>query len=145
MGFEFKNDREVINILSQIAPREAKNLARSTVHAVAGEVRNEIRRIAPDHPETKKGDIKRSTKSKRERMRGSVARSTVRIQTQKQSGRNRGFPYWLIQEYGNLRRQGVGRNAFVRPAVDRVAPDVPMLFRKNFGIKLEARLRRLRK
>lgn len=145
MGIEFKNDREVINLLGNIAPREARNLARSTIHAVAGEVRDEIKRIAPDHPDTKKGDIKRSTKSKRERMRGSVARSTVRIQTQKQSGKNRGFPYWLIQEYGNLNRQGVGRNVFVRPAVDRIMPDVPALFRRNFGIKLEARLRRLRK
>lgn len=145
MGFEFKNDREIVHLLSQIAPREAKNLARSTVHAVAGEVRDQIKRFAPDHPDTKKGDIKRSTKAKRERLRGGVARSTVRIQTQKQTGKNKGFPYWLIQEYGNLRRQGVGRNAFVRPAVDRVAPDIPEMFRRNFGVKLEARLRRLRR
>lgn len=145
MGIEFKNDQAVISLLSQIAPREAKNLARSTTHAVAGDVRDKIKRIAPDHPDTKKGDIKRSTKSKRERMRGSVARSTVRIQTQKQTGKNRGFPYWLIQEYGDLNRQGVGRNVFVRPAIDRVAPDLPVMWRQHFGLKLEARLRRLKK
>lgn len=144
MGIEFKNDRQVISVLGQIAPREARNLARSTTHATAGEVRDIIKRLAPDHPDTKKGDIKRSTKSKRERVRGSVVRSTVRIQTAKQTGKNRGFPYWLIQEYGSLNRQGVGKNVFVRPAIDRVAPDLPAIWRRNFGLKLEARLRRLR-
>lgn len=145
MGFEFKNEAEVLAVFNSIAPREAKNLARSTTHAVAGEVRDMIKLLAPDHPDTKKGDIRRSTKSKRERMRGTTARSTVRIQTLKQSGKNKGFPYWLIQEYGNLRRQGTGKNVFVRPAIDRVAPDIPALFREHFGLKLEARLRKLRK
>lgn len=144
MGIRFENDKQVIAILEQVAPREARNLIRSTVHAVAGEIRDNIKRNAPDHPSTKAGDIKRSTKSKRERMQGSKARSTVRIQTQKQSGKNRGFPYWMLQEYGNLRRQGVGPNPFVRNAIAYTQSDVPEMFRRNFGLKLESRLRRVR-
>lgn len=144
MGIRFDNADKVAQALGGLLPKQAKNLARSTTHATAKEWRDIMVMLAPDHPDTKKGDIRRSTKHKRERMRQGVARSSIRIQTQKQSGKNKGFPYWMLQEYGNLQRKGVGRNSFVRPSWDRIAPDLPMIWRRNFGLKFEAMARRLK-
>ena len=136
---------QAIKEMLKLTGKEGRNVMRTAIHATAGEGRNMMKRLAPDHPDTKKGDIKRSIRTKRERMKWGVVRSTIRIATQKQSGRSRGFPYWLLQEYGNVNRQGVGPNVFVRPTYDWLMANLDPLLRKYFGIKWQARITRLAK
>jgi len=129
---EIKNGAQVKHVLETVTPRVAKNLSRSTVHGVAGEVRDEIKRVAPDDPRTKQGDIKRTTKIKRERPRFTYFSSTVRI----------GAFYWRFLEYGTIKLSA--RN-FVLRSVEKIRPNLPEIFKRQFGKKLEAALKRAAK
>jgi len=132
MSIEIRNAEQVKHILETVTPRVSKNLVRSTVHGVAGEVRDEIKRVAPDDPRTRKGDIKRTTKSKRERQRGSYFSSTVRI----------GAFYWKFLEFGTVK---ISARNFVLRSAEKIRPKLPVIFRKQFGSKLEAALKRANK
>ena len=124
--------KDVERMLESFAPREAKNLLRATIHGVAGDVRDEIKRKAPDDPATIKGDLIRTTKTKRERVKGSFISSTVRI---------RAF-YWLFIERGTVK---MAANPFIRRSIMAVEPRLNRIFVTQFGQKLEARLARLTK
>lgn len=130
---KIENDKDVIDVLQSVTPRVAKNLVRATVHGVAGEVRDEIKRVAPDDPATRKGDIVRTTKAKRLRQRAPwLFESSVRI----------GAFYWRFHEYGT---QKLSERPFVLPSAERVRGDLVPTFRKQFGKKLEATLKRANK
>ncbi len=124
-----KNDAQVKAVLQTITLRHAKNLTRSTIHGVAGEIRDQVKFRAPDDPYTSRNDIVRTTKSKRERERRGVFRSSVRI----------GAFYWRYHEWGTVKMHA---RPFVRPSVDVVWPHIAAIFRRQFGQKLEAMLAR---
>lgn len=127
-----KNDQVVKDILVNVTPKVARNLVRSTVHGVAGEIRDDIKRNAPDDPRTRKGDLVRSTKTKREKPKGWYFASTVRIHR---------F-YWRFLEFGTVK---LVSRPFVLPAAKRAEADLVQTFRTQFGKKLEAMLARVRK
>lgn len=129
---KIKNDQAVKDILITVTPKVARNLVRSTVHGVAGEIRDDIKRTAPDDPSTRKDDLIRSTKTKRERAKGWYFSSTVRIVR---------F-YWRFLEFGTVK---LIPRPFVLPAVERARTDLVARFRSQFGKKLEAMLARARK
>lgn len=132
MSIVIKNGAQVKHVLETLAPRTASNLVRATVHGVAGDVRDEIKRAAPDDPATRSGDIKRTTKAKREKQQGSYFSSTVRI----------GAFYWRFLEFGTVH---ITARSFVLNSVERIRPRLPDLFRLQFGKKLEAALKRASK
>lgn len=141
MSLKLLNADEVIRTLTVVTEREALNLNRATVHGIAGLVRDGIKAVAPDNPYTTRGDIVRSTKTKRERPPAKgIARSTVRIQTMR--GGKRTAPYWIFIERGTVKMPA---RPFIGPTAEKTRPRLPLLYRQQFGAKLEARLRRLRK
>lgn len=95
LSAEVTGVKEIDKMLTQIAPNQAKNIMRSTVHGIAGELAKESRKIAPDDPFTKTGDFKRSIKTKRERVVNGRILSTVRVLKQ-------AF-YWRFLEFGTMK------------------------------------------
>lgn len=122
---------DVDRILSQVAPRHAKNIMRATVHDMAKQVRDDARDAMPEDT----GEMKRETKHKRERMVLGRARSTVRV----------GFDafYWRFLEYGDG-PDGVAYDFFLR-AVHKMRSQMTQRFLVSFGDKFERALARARK
>lgn len=140
MSLKLKGDAQVIRVLTVVAPREAINLNRSTVHGIAGLVRDGIKAVAPDDPYTTRGDIVRSVKAKRERSPKLRPVSSVRIKTTRNGKVT--APYWFYQERGTIKMPA---RPFVKPLAEKTRPRLPALYRAQFGKKLEARLARLRR
>ncbi len=121
---------EVNDLLSRIAPREAKNLMRATVHGLAGQVARDAKAAMPRD----KGVLKKATKAKRRRGRPGLLRSDVIVE--------RRAYYWRFLEYGTSK---VREYAFFARAVEKLRANWEETWLRIFGRKLESRLARLRK
>lgn len=127
MTIKVHGDARIQQIFKNVTPKHAKSLARTTVHAVAGDVRNEIRR------QTDSSNIAKGTRTKRRRMIGSYAASRVNIHVR----------YWRFEEYGHLGfRVWNSPKRFVLRSVERIRPNMPAYFRKHFWNKLRAQIQR---
>lgn len=125
---------EIENILGTLAPRVARTVNRSAIHAVANEIRNEAKQKAPRQT----GALKKSIKSRRRRPRNpDKPYSDVYVQTGKQA-RNDAY-YWRFVEYGTKTQSP---RPFFKPAIASVRPRVKGLYRRYFFEKLQARLAR---
>lgn len=122
---------DVNDLLSKVAPKQAKNIMRATVHGVAGQIRNDAKKAMP----VDDGDMKRATKAKRRRGSFGVIRSDVVVQ--------RSAFYWRFLEYG----QGPDgkEHAFFMKAVEKFRRDMHRIFIEQFGKKWEAALKRAAK
>lgn len=132
----FSGFDEFKQMTSRLAPKQAKNLTRSTVQGVAGEVRKRMRRNAPKD----EGTLRKAIKSKRRRMQGDTAISDVRIEHGK--GVKNDAWYWHFIEFGTQKKSAT---PFIRPTVDEMEPELPEIFRRQFGKKLEKQLDRIAK
>lgn len=121
---------DVDALLSQVAPRQAKNIMRSTVHDMAGQVRNDAKKDMP----VDEGTMKKGTKAKREKVRDNRVKSTVRVG---------GAFYWRFLEYGDG-PDGV-EHAFFGRAVQKIRANMNERFLRSFGKKFEQTLARARK
>lgn len=130
-GVKISGLDEVASIMTEIAPREANNLMRSTVHAAAGEIAKDAKRFMPADT----GRMKAATKTVRRKVRGGVFRSDIVV-------RDLAF-YWRFREYG----QGpdMREDAMFMKAIALFRKELNAHFASLFGKKLEARLARLRK
>lgn len=122
---------DVEHILRAVGPRHARNLARATVHDMAKAIRDDAKEGMPEN----EGTMKKATKHKRERARGSRFSSTVRV--------GRKAFYWRFLEYG-LGPDGVAYDFFLR-ALQKMRGDMHQQFFVSFGKKFEATLARARK
>ncbi len=122
---------QVVSLLNNIAPKEARNLVRSTVHASAGVIRDDARRFMSEDT----GTMKKATKSVRRNIKDNIIRSDVMVTA--------AAFYWRFREYG----QGPDHveDAMFTKSVALVRQDMDRIFVEQFGRKLEARLARLRK
>lgn len=122
---------DVNDMLTQIAPRQAINILRSTVHKIASDIAKDAKTDAPED----EGDLKGAIKAKRERAARGYLRSTVRI--------NPVAFYWRYLEYG----QGPDgeEHAFFMRAVESFRSDAERIFVTEFGKKWEAALKRAAK
>lgn len=123
----------VSDVLAKVGPREARNLLRNTVHAVAGQIRNDMRKRAPKD----EGTLRKAITAKRERMRGGVVASNVTI-THGKGVRHNAF-YWHMIEYGTS--QSVAK-PFIVPSVEAMRPQIPGIFTREFGAKYEQMMAR---
>lgn len=130
MKMEVKGIDDVNEILSQIAPRQAKNIMRATVHGVAGEIRDDAKRFMSEDT----GVMKKATKSKRERGTPTRIMSTVRVTL--------AAFYWRFREYGQG-PDGVEDAMFMK-AVSIFRANMNQIFVQQFGKKFEAALKRAR-
>lgn len=128
-GFE-----EYAKMAGDLAPKQARNLARSTVHAVAGEARKMMRKEAPKD----EGTLRRAIKTKRRSMRGSLAVSDVRIEHGRQAKHDAW--YWHMIEFGS---QNKSARPYIRPTADKLEQELPRLWSEQFGKKLEKALAKL--
>lgn len=127
---------EMKELLTEIAPRHALNLARNTVHGVAGGARDAIKKKAPKNS----GTLKRSLKIKRRRVLRGFAQSDVIIERGR-AAKADGF-YWRFHEDGTSQ---MSPRPFVVPSVRDFERDLPQVLRAQFTKKLEAALRRAKK
>jgi len=119
---------DVAKMLEQIAPREANNIMRATVHGVAGTISKDARNNSPED----EGDLKKAIKHKRERSLPGRFLSTVRV--------NPTAFYWRFVEYGQG-PDGEEQAMFLR-AVEAFRRDMDRTFVTQFGKKWEAALKR---
>ncbi|WP_424967335.1 HK97 gp10 family phage protein [Dinoroseobacter sp. S375] len=119
---------DVDRMLGEIAPNQAVNIMRSTVHGIAGDIKKEA---VADMPRDT-GDMEEAASHKRRRTRGGWIRSDVLM------GRE-GW-YWRFLEYGQG-PDGV-EHAFFYSAVERFRRTMTATFVKQFGKKWEAALKR---
>lgn len=122
---------DVDHLLTQLAPKEAKNLARSTVHGAAGEVAKQAKRAMPED----EGVLKKSTRVKR--ARGALGKVQSNVVVTKAAF------YWRFIEYG----QGPdhAEYAMFAKAAEWFRKNRDQILIEQFGKKLEKRLVRLRK
>lgn len=130
MHVELRGMDDIENLLGKIAPNQAQNIMRSTIHSVAGTIRDDAKAKMPRD----EGDMIAGTKIKRERVRYGLASSTVRVG---------GAFYWRFVEYG----QGPDgwAQAMFGKAVDNYRAKQNEIMLREFGKKFEAALARARK
>ena len=122
VGVKIEGLEEVIEQLTGVLPREAKNLARSAVHSIASQMRDEIRREAP----VDTGTLRKSIFSYRRRGTATQVVSEVRA-------RKSGF-YWRFIEFGTVNQPA---RPFVNPTVERMRGLIVGIFRNQLGKRLE--------
>ena len=124
------------NILADLAPRQARNIMRATVHGLAIKVRDEARKGAPKQS----GTLKKAIKAERRKSHPDKPMSQVWIASGKDATHD--AYYWRFVEYGTVKQRA---RPFVAPAKEKVLADREALMRAEFGRKLEAALARARK
>lgn len=130
---EITGIKEFRKMASTLAPRQARNLARSTVHGVAGEIRKDMRKRAPRD----EGTLRKAIKAVRRRMQGNTAISDVRIEHG--GGVKNDAWYWHFLEFGTQRQSA---QPFIQPTVSEMEPRLPAIWADQFGKKLEKALAR---
>jgi HK97 gp10 family phage protein len=122
---------DVNKMLGKIAPRQAQNIIRATVHGTAGEIRAIAKLKAPKD----EGKLRRSIKTKRERATFGRVLSTVRVAP--------AAFYWRFIEYGDGpdRRE----HAMFGRAIEKIRNQLTRIFIEQFGKKWEAALARAAK
>lgn len=128
---EITGIEELNHLSDKVAPRVAHRLARGTVHWIAGQVRNAMRRRA--HRD--EGALQKAIVSKRRRGTPTEVISDVRI-THGQGVKHNAW-YWHFEEFGTVGRPA---NQFIQPSVDEFQPQIPGLYRSEFGKRLEKEL-----
>jgi len=123
----------VSDVLAKVGPREARNLLRNTVHAVAGQLRDDMRQRAPED----EGTLRKAITAKREKMRGNQVASNITI-THGKAVRHNAF-YWHMVEYGTVKDQA---QPFITPSVEAMRPQIPGIFTREFGVKYEQMMQR---
>lgn len=121
---ELRGLEDVDRLLSQIAPRQAKNILRATVHDMAKEIRDDARDGMPKD----EGTLKKATRHKRERGTPSTIESTVRV--------SKAAFYWRFLEYGDG-PDGVAYDFFYN-ATQKMRAQMMQRFLVSFGKKFEA-------
>lgn len=123
----------VSDVLAKVGPREARNLLRNTVHAVAGQLRDDMRQRAPQD----EGTLRKAITAKREKMRGNQVASNITI-THGKAVRHNAF-YWHMVEYGTVKDRA---QPFITPSVEAMRPQIPGIFTREFGVKYEQMMAR---
>lgn len=122
---------DVNRLLAQIAPREAKNLMRATVHDLASQLARAAKAGAP----AEDGALKAGIKAKRQRGTRDIVASAAGVYGTAW--------YWRFLEYGQG-PDGV-EHAFFLKALQAIRPEIDRVYLQAFVGKLEARLARLAK
>lgn len=133
-GIAIEGDKELQEILDQLAPKVSRNLMRSTIHGVASEIAKEAKRKAPRDT----GTLRKAIKAKRRRPR-TPDKPFSDVMVEHGRDANHDAFYWRFVEYGT---QDQPERPFIRPAIDLLRPQVPEIMRQQFGKKLEATLKR---
>jgi len=123
----------VSDVLAKVGPREARNLLRNTVHAAAGQVRDEMRKRAVEDT----GTLRKAITAKREKMRGNQVASNITI-THGKAVQHNAF-YWHMVEWGTTKDAA---QPYITPSVEAMRPQIPAIFARDFGVKYQELMQR---
>lgn len=126
-GLQITGIDDLRRTLAEMAPNEARNLARATVYGVAVRVRDRLQgRVTK-----RSGRLGQSIKVVRRRGRPDEPVTDVR------GGAT--APYMLMLEFGTSRTRA---QPFIVPTIEEIRPELPAIYREEFGKKLEKALAR---
>lgn len=125
-SMQFVGLEELRETLTEVAPREANNILRNTVHAVAGVVRDRMKvKVVKDTR-----DLEKSIYTIRRRGKPNFPVSEVRMRATPHS-------HGLMLEFGTSKTRA---QPFIVPTVEELRPDSTRIYREEFGKKLEKSL-----
>lgn len=142
-GFQITGLDDVQKMLNDMAPREARNLMRATIHGVAGDVAKSAK------TKVRSKTVKKALKTKRIKSHPDKPSSGVYVTRGKNAKHDAYFWHWI--EYGTknrvIKKTGVDVGAmpetpFVRPAVQEIRASFETIMVDQFGKKLEKKLAR---
>lgn len=136
MKYKIEGLDDISRILEDVGPRVARNLIRTTMHGIAGEVAKQAKENAPE----KEKILKKAIKVKRKKSHPDKPVSDV-VVTRGRDAKYDAF-YWRFVEYGSRGKTGHSAKSFFRKAAKSVQSDFDRIMYEQFGKKLEAALRR---
>jgi HK97 gp10 family phage protein len=122
---------EFTRMTKTLAPRQARNLARSTTQAVASQIAKKMKTKAPKDD----GTLRKAIKAKRRKMRGDVAISDVRVEHGARA-KNDAW-YWWFVENGTTKQAA---QHYIRDSVTEIQPEIPAIYTKEFHKRLQKAL-----
>lgn len=122
---------ELRHLTHNVSPRVSLQLARSTVHGIAGQIRNAMRKRAPQATNTTRKAI--HTK----RRRGTPEEVVSEVRIAHGAGVQHDAWYWKFLEFGTIKQPA---QPFVRPVVEEFEGKIPEIYKAEFFRKLQARL-----
>jgi HK97 gp10 family phage protein len=125
-GVKIVGDKEIMAILTEIAPKEAQRLARTTIYGIAARVT----KGAKARVKVKTGALRKSIYTKSEKSHPDKPMSSVRF-------RDSGY-YWRFVEYGTKHH---GTQEFLKPARLEVMSNLKTILREEFQKKLTSRIK----
>lgn len=129
--------KELADLLREVAPNEARNLLRATVHGVAGEVRDRIKQRAP----RRTGRLAKAIRAERRKAdNDNMPVSDVVVEHGK--GSTYDAFYWHFQEFGTVKQAA---HPFIVPTIEEMRGRMPEIMRNEFGQKYEKLLARKKK
>lgn len=128
---------DVNAIFAQLAPKEARNLARVVVLDIAKTGAGIAIKHTPDNPKTGAGDLKSSIKAKRARGERGKEAATVSV-----TNTRRNY-FWPFLERGD--GPDHVEHAMFGKTIEEMRPDMHRIYVEAFAKKLIARLVRERK
>ena len=121
-GIEIAGLEEVQKLLRTELPKEAKQLVRGAVGSAASAVTKELKAAAP----RRSGHLRRAFFVKRNRGTPTQVSADVRARPQ-------GF-YWRFLDKGTKK---ITATKFAERVIERMAQNLPKLFREQVGVRLE--------
>jgi len=134
--FNVKGLENVDAILNEIAPKNAKNLMRATIHGYVGRIAKQ----AKNNVRVDSGTLKKSIKAKREKSSPFNPKSSLFITTGR-SAKNDAF-YWRFVEYGTSGPTAQPPRPFIWPAIQQMESQKEKIMSEEFGKKLEKSIKR---
>ena len=119
-GVELIGVKDMQKLLDSFAPRIAKNLSRSVTHGVASEAAKKAKSLVPKNT----GNLKKSIKAKRRKVKNGIPTSDVIAESGK-GAKYDGF-YWRFVEYGT--QGGMPATPFAQPAWQWVEANFKQIF-----------------
>jgi HK97 gp10 family phage protein len=134
-GFEIKGTEDIAKLLESIEPKHARNLLRSTTHAVAGQLGKMSKVNARQYKDT--GVLLKSIKTRRRKSPPMQPVSEVYVLPDAY--------YWRFVEHGtagNSTQPPQPERPIFRKAELDIRPKLPQVYAEQFTKKLEQKVKR---
>lgn len=135
VALEVEGLKDVEKTFGTLAPKESRQLTRRLVVKIAALVRNDVRQKAREVVTRRTGNLFKAIRSKRLKARRDEFRAAVVINLE--AGTAAVAPHWHFIEFGTVKQRAT---PFIAPTVKEWEPQVPRVYREQFGKQLERQL-----